>query len=201
MFNGIVTHQWVIQDIIEEGTNKTFYIQCPVADELYIDQSIAHNGVCLTVIKILDQQYAVTAIKETLDKTNLQFSVPGDIVNIEMATTMGGRIDGHMVQGHVDKTVTCIGIQEKDGSWLFDFATDPEDRLLLVNRGSVCLNGISLTVASLTENTFQVAIIPFTYENTNLQYLKSGDQVNIEFDILGKYIMQYLERLNLTPTR
>ncbi|MBK8620503.1 MAG: riboflavin synthase [Saprospiraceae bacterium] len=198
MFNGIVTQQWVIKSIIEEGTNKTFVVDCPLTDQLYIDQSIAHNGVCLTVTNIGDKDYTVTAIKETLDKTNLRYCRPGDILNIELAATMGSRIDGHFVQGHVDKTVTCFDIKEKDGSWLYNFKIEPSDRLLLVNRGSVCLNGISLTVASVEENTFQVAIIPFTYENTNLQYLKTGDEVNIEFDILGKYITQYLERLQLT---
>lgn len=195
MFTGIVEKLVKIEKIVEEGNNKTFTISCPIAKDLYIDQSIAHNGVCLTVTGINEDTYTVTAIEETLRKTNLNKLKEGDIVNFERAAMTGSRVDGHFVQGHVDKVTRCLEKKDADGSWIFHFAVEKEDIPLLVNKGSVCINGVSLTIVEAGEKYFSVAIIPYTYEHTTFFRVAPGDEVNIEFDILGKYIVKYLQNL------
>ena len=196
MFTGIVESMVEVIDIQKQGTNKTFTFKCPFAKDFYIDQSISHNGVCLTVIQIWDDKYRVTAIQETLSKTNLDKLSIGDQINIERAARVDSRIDGHFVQGHVDKVVICTEVIENQGSWLFHFLLENEDdSLYLVNKGSVCINGVSLTVVEVSSVDFYVAIIPYTYENTNFKFLKKGDQANIEFDIFGKYVVQYLNKI------
>jgi len=196
MFTGIVERIGSVLAVREEGTNKHFTIQTDIADELYIDQSIAHNGVCLTVVSIESDSYVVTAIKETLDRSNIGLLRPTDKVNIERSMTGTTRMDGHIVQGHVDDTVTCLGVEDVDGSWIYTFAISPEQSLMLVDKGSVCINGVSLTVVSPTADTFQVAIIPYTYEHTTFQYCRQGTVVNIEWDIIGKYVVRYMDRIN-----
>lgn len=195
MFTGIVEKTLNIVKITEEGNNKTFTISCPFAKDLYIDQSIAHNGVCLTVTGIDEDTYTVTAIEETLQKTNLDSLTAGDLINFERAAMTGSRVDGHFVQGHVDKVVRCLEKKDANGSWIFYFAINQEDIPLLVNKGSVCINGVSLTIVEANEKYFSVAIIPYTYEHTTFFRLAPGDEVNIEFDILGKYIVRYLQNL------
>lgn len=195
MFTGIVEKLVRVVKIEKEGRNKTFTLHSPEAGELYIDQSISHNGACLTVTGIHDETYTVTAIEETLLKTNLDKLQEGDYVNFERAALTGSRVDGHFVQGHVDKVVRCLDTQDADGSWIFRFSLDKEDAPLIVNKGSVCLNGVSLTVVEAAETYFTVAIIPYTYEHTTFSRLQPGDDVNIEFDMLGKYIVRYLQNL------
>lgn len=192
MFTGIIEAFGRIQKIEQEGSNMHFTLASPLAAELKIDQSLAHNGVCLTVVDCNRENYRVTAIQETLLKTNLGDWQVGDQVNLERAMAASARLDGHMVQGHVDTTATCKSVKEENGSWLFAFSFEPTEYPLLVDKGSVCVNGVSLTVVSPTESTFQVAIIPYTYEHTNFHHFKEGDKVNLEFDILGKYISKYV---------
>jgi riboflavin synthase len=193
MFAGIVEKVGIVKDIISEGTNKHFHIQSSIAPELHIDQSIAHNGVCLTVVALFpDNSYKVTAIKETLDKSNLGSLLVDDKINLERSITMESRIDGHHVQGHVDATATCIDIEEVDGSWYYTFQYSSEFQSLLVNKGSVAINGVSLTVIDPTDSQFKIAIIPYTYHNTNFHQLITGSKVNIEFDIIGKYVARNL---------
>lgn len=190
-----------VTGIEHEGSNMTFSIACPFVSELYIDQSISHNGVCLTVIFIDENIYKVTAVKETLEKTNLGYVKIGDYLNIERSLRPDSYMDGHFVQGHVDKTMKCTKITEVNGSWFYYFQTEKEDESLLVNKGSVCINGISLTVVNVSNGEFSVAIIPYTHENTTFKYLETGDLVNIEFDIFGKYIVNYLSKIvNNKPT-
>lgn len=196
MFTGIVERVGSVLEVTAEGTNKDLTIETDIATELYIDQSIAHNGVCLTVVEINENSYRVTAIKETLDRSNLGLLLPGDKVNIERSMTGTTRMDGHIVQGHVDDTVTCLGVEDVEGSWLYTFKITPEQSLMVVDKGSVCINGVSLTVVSPTDDTFQVAIIPYTYEHTTFQYYKKGTVVNIEWDIIGKYVVKYMDRIN-----
>jgi riboflavin synthase len=175
-------------------------MECSFADELKIDQSISHNGVCLTVVKLDGKQYTVTAIKETLEKSNLGLLEVGSKVNLERSMMMGGRLDGHMVQGHVDQTATCTKVEEADGSWYYTFEYKPikdEPGYVVVEKGSVSVNGVSLTVVNARDNGFQVAIIPFTYEITNFHEIKPGTVVNLEFDILGKYIARILQAQGL----
>ncbi|MBX2971966.1 MAG: riboflavin synthase [Flavobacteriales bacterium] len=191
MFTGIVEEIGEVVDLLEEGTNRTFSIQARMAPELKVDQSVAHEGVCLTVIAVHGDRYEVTAVKETLDRTNLGTWKPGSEVNIERCLRIGDRLDGHMVQGHVDATVRCTDVRDMDGSWAFTFAL-PEHRHLLVQKGSVCINGVSLTVAALDEHAFSVAIIPYTFAHTTFGSLRVGDSVNIEFDVLGKYVERML---------
>jgi riboflavin synthase len=193
MFSGIVELTGKIIDISEEGTNKTYRVECGITNELYIDQSIAHNGVCLTVVKIDGQIYDVTAVKETLDKTNLNYLEKGDLINLERCLKSDGRLDGHIVQGHVDDIGECTKVEELDGSWFYEFKFDPKHKTLIVDKGSVCINGVSLTLIDPTESTFKVTIIPYTHEHTNFKNLKARDKVNLEFDILGKYINRYLQ--------
>ena len=194
MFTGIIESAGIIKGIEKEGTNIHLRVESNLAQELKIDQSLAHDGVCLTVVAIEDQEYVVTAIEETLVRTNLEHKKVGDLLNLERAMSPTGRLDGHIVQGHVDTTGKCVKIEQADGSWYFTFKYDITPEHILVDKGSVCINGVSLTVVSPTkEGEFSVAIIPYTYEHTNFHKLTIGDTINLEFDILGKYIARYME--------
>lgn len=193
MFSGIVESTSRVVAIEHEGTNVHFTFTCPFTSELKIDQSVAHNGVCLTVVKIEGDNYVVTAMKETLDRSNLGFLEIGSEVNVERSMMMNGRLDGHIVQGHVDQTARCISVENMDGSYMFTFEYDYDAEMarkgyLTVDKGSVTVNGVSLTVCQPTDNTFAVCIIPYTFENTNFHDIKVGTMVNIEFDIIGKYL-------------
>lgn len=193
MFTGIIEATGEIAKTEAEGTNLHLWIKCGFSNELKVDQSVAHNGVCLTVVEIKDGLFKVTAISETLKLTNLSTLKAGDLINLERCMPANGRFDGHIVQGHVDGIATCTGIEEEHGSWLFTFKFNhPEFKNLVVHKGSITVNGISLTVADVTEHAFTVAIIPYTYQNTNLHEVKAGDKVNIEFDIIGKYVARQL---------
>lgn len=200
MFSGIVEEMATVTNITKDGNNIDLTLECSFVNELKIDQSISHNGVCLTVVRIHDGQYTVTAMKETLDRSNLGLLNIGDKVNVERSMIMNGRLDGHIVQGHVDHTARCTAMEDADGSTYFTFEYDADKEMIrrgyfTVDKGSVTVNGVSLTVCNPTENTFQVAIIPYTKENTNFCDIKTGSVVNIEFDILGKYIAR-LNALN-----
>lgn len=192
MFTGIIETLGRVSNIREENTNKHYTITSPFTKELKVDQSVAHNGVCLTVVDIEGDAYTVTAIDETLQKTNLNSLREGDIVNLERCMQANGRFDGHVVQGHVDQAAVCESVEDENGSWLFTFRYDASKGNVTVEKGSICVNGISLTVVNSKEETFSVAIIPYTYENTNLQQVKPGDTVNLEFDIIGKYVARLL---------
>lgn len=193
MFTGIIETLGEITKIEQEGTNFHFTIKSPISAQLKIDQSIAHNGVCLTVIAKDEESHTVTAIEETMLKTNLGALHVGETVNLERAMVSGGRLDGHIVQGHVDATGTCVEIKPVDGSWYFTFEYTPTKDHLVVDKGSICVNGTSLTVVSPVENRFSIALIPYTFENTTFGTMKPGDRINLEFDILGKYIAKYAE--------
>ncbi len=192
MFTGIVEALGRIIKVTPEGENCHFTLHCPFVSELKIDQSIAHNGVCLTVVALTDDRYSVTAIKETLDTTNLNQLKVGDPVNLERCMKMNARLDGHLVQGHVDQIAECTRIEEVEGSWYFTFeyetAKAANAGYLTVEKGSVTVNGVSLTVVDSKANGFSVAIIPYTYEHTTFHHLKVGDTINLEFDIIGKYV-------------
>ncbi|PAC31701.1 riboflavin synthase [Flectobacillus sp. BAB-3569] len=192
MFTGIVEAIGEVVDIHKEGTNITFTLTCPFTNELKIDQSLSHNGVCLTVIAIEGNLYSVTAIDETLKKTNLGKLEVGSKVNLERCMPANGRFDGHIVQGHVDQIGRVTAITPQDGSWLYDFEYEPEGQNITVEKGSICINGTSLTVFNSGTNTFRVAIIPYTYEHTVFHTLEVGDIVNLEFDIVGKYIRKMM---------
>lgn len=191
MFTGIIEKLGEVKDIRKEGSNVHFTIASDLAGSLKIDQSLAHNGVCLTVVDIEDGAYTVTAVEETLNRSNLGTLQIGDKINLERAMVYGGRLDGHIVQGHVDDTGVCTDIQEVDGSWYFQFRYQPTKEHLLVDKGSICVNGVSLTVVNPEEDRFSVAIIPYTYEHTNFHQFKVGSKVNLEFDVLGKYLARY----------
>ena len=198
MFSGIIEEFATVVAIHQDRDNIDFTLTCSFVNELSIDQSVAHNGVCLTVVHIENNQYVVTAMKETLNRTNLGFLKVGDKVNVERSMIMNGRLDGHIVQGHVDQTATCIKKEDANGSTYFTFEYPENKEMALrgyftVDKGSVTVNGVSLTVCNPTSNTFQVAIIPYTLEHTNFQDIKVGTVVNIEFDILGKYIARLNE--------
>ena len=193
MFSGIIEEFATVVAITKDRENMDFTLKCSFVDELKIDQSVAHNGVCLTVIRIDNRTYTVTAMKETLDRTNLGLLQVGDKVNVERSMLMNGRLDGHIVQGHVDETARCIAMEDANGStyFTFEYALNREmarKGYFTVDKGSVTVNGVSLTVCNPTENTFQVAIIPYTFEHTNFCDIRMGTVVNLEFDILGKYI-------------
>lgn len=193
MFSGIVEEAAKVVAIRKENENIHLTINCSFVKELKIDQSIAHNGVCLTVVDLTEDTYTVTAIKETLDRSNLGLLKINDKVNLERSMLMNGRLDGHIVQGHVDQTARCSKIEEADGSWYFTFEYDYDKEMakkgyLTVDKGSATVNGVSLTVFNTTDNSFQVAIIPYTFEHTNFHQFKVGSVVNLEFDIIGKYI-------------
>ncbi len=193
MFTGIIESLGTIKKIEVEGTNKHFTIESPISKELKIDQSIAHNGACLTVIALEEDTHTVTAIEETLVRTDLGTWKVGEVVNLERAMSASARLDGHFVQGHVDTTGKCIGIKDADGSWYFTFEYDLKPEWLLIDKGSVTINGTSLTVCDPKDNTFSVAIIPYTYENTVFHQLKIGSTINLEFDMIGKYITRYMK--------
>jgi len=193
MFTGIIEQIAEVVKVESEGSNVHISLKSTIASELKIDQSVAHNGVCLTVVNINGDEYIVTAIKETLDKSNIGLLVVGSKVNIERCLKLGGRLDGHMVQGHVDQIAKCIEVKEEKGSYLYTFKHKESDNMT-VEKGSVCVNGISLTVVNSKDTSFSVAIIPYTYEHTNFHEFKEGTIVNIEFDILGKYIAKQFMR-------
>ena len=194
MFSGIVEEAATVVRIEKDQENLHITMRCSFADELKIDQSISNNGVCLTVVHIVGNTYTVTAIQETLQKSNLGLLQVGDKVNLERSTRLDSRLDGHMVQGHVDLTATCTEVKEAEGSWYFTFSYEPRgEEHITVEKGSVSVNGVSLTVVNSRETTFQVAIIPFTYEVTNFHQIKAETVVNIEFDIIGKYIAKILK--------
>jgi riboflavin synthase len=192
MFTGIVETTAEVVEITTEGTNITFKLRAALAAELKIDQSLSHNGVCLTVTDVAHDTYTVTAVDETLKKTNLGAWQTGTRVNLERCMPANGRFDGHVVQGHIDQTGICTAVAEVGGSWLYDFEYDAALGNLTVEKGSICINGVSLTVFNSAQNTFRVTIIPYTYHHTNFNQLKAGDVVNLEFDIVGKYIQKIL---------
>jgi riboflavin synthase len=190
MFTGIIETMATVANIVRDGSNVHFIIDSPITAELKIDQSVAHNGVCLTVVEITGSEYKVTAIDETLAKTNLGTWKTGDKVNIERALKVGDRLDGHFVQGHVDVTATCIDKQTLEGSWVFRFRFPQAYAALVIEKGSVCINGVSLTVFNVGRDECTVAIIPYTFEHTNFHAIEKGTVVNIEFDVLGKYLLR-----------
>lgn len=194
MFSGIVEEPATLVALEKDKENLHITLKCSFTDSLKIDQSISHNGVCLTVVKKSGDNYTVTAIKETLDKTNLGLLKVGDKVNLERSMKIDSLLDGHLVQGHVDQTAVCTKIEEADGSWYFTFEYDPSKGNITVEKGSISVNGVSLTVVNSKEQTFQVAIIPYTYEHTNFHQFKVGTVVNLEFDIVGKYITKMLKQ-------
>ena len=199
MFTGIIESLGKVIAIEKSGSNITFTINSPISSSLKVDQSVAHNGVCLTVIAVDDNQHQVTAIDETLQKTNMKFLQIGSEINLERCLKLGERLDGHMVQGHVDQTAKCIQRKEENGSWIFSFEYDATQNNITVEKGSICINGVSLTVIHSQRNSFSVAIIPYTYEHTVFHLINMGDEVNLEFDILGKYITRWME-LNQNAT-
>jgi riboflavin synthase len=193
MFSGIVEEMATVVGIEQELDNLHFTLTCSFVNELKIDQSVAHNGVCLTVVKIQDNTYTVTAMKETLERSNLGKWQVGDKVNVERSMLMNGRLDGHIVQGHVDQTAICQSVEDANGSWIYTFAYESNAEMVkrgyfTVDKGSVTVNGVSLTVCNPTANSFQVCIIPYTHDNTNFCHIQAGSMVNLEFDIIGKYI-------------
>lgn len=200
MFTGIIETTGKVVKIEKDKSNFNITIRTSIADELKVDQSMSHDGVCLTIVEVdkNKKQYVVTAIQETLDKTNLGTWHEGYEVNLERSMRMDGRFDGHIVQGHVDQTATCVKVEEKDGSWLFTFTYDPSKNNITVEKGSISVNGVSLTVVDSSKGLFSVAIIPFTYQITNFHNFREGTVVNIEFDVFGKYVAkllkQYLEQ-------
>ena len=195
MFTGIVEEIGEVIDVIKEDQNAHFVIKSVISSELKIDQSISHNGVCLTVVAQQEDWHKVTAISETLGITNLNSLKKGDLVNLERCLKIGDRLDGHMVQGHVDSTAKCIKVTEENGSWRYLFEGNSEVKQLVVYKGSICINGVSLTVTKTMNQEIEVAIIPYTYEHTNFQQIQVGDLVNIEFDILGKYFLKNAKNL------
>lgn len=188
MFTGIIENTARVEDILPSGTGFSFLLSSPLCPELKVDQSLAHNGVCLTVESISNGQYKVTAVEETLLKTNMKNWKKGDMVNLERCLALNGRLDGHLVQGHVDTTGRCIAVEDKQGSWNLRFSMPEQFAPLLIEKGSICVNGISLTLFNVERDAFSVTIIPYTYEHTNVKFLKPGDEVNLEFDMIGKYL-------------
>lgn len=193
MFTGIIAYLAKVKEVSPTGSNMDIWLEGTFAAELKIDQSVAHNGVCLTVVEIAGGAYKVTAVAETLQKTNLSQVKQGDEVNIELALRAGDRLDGHFVQGHVDATGTCEEAREVNGSWLYRFSFPGKFAPLIIEKGSVCINGVSLTAFDVARNSFTVTIIPYTYNHTTFRHLKPGDTVNLEFDVLGKYLLRKQE--------
>lgn len=193
MFTGIIETVGTVTNIEKELGNLHFFIQSEISDALKIDQSVSHNGVCLTVVSVEDNVHQVTAIQETLLKSNLGDLKVGGLVNLERCTPANGRFDGHIVQGHVDQTAVCTAKEDQEGSWLFTFTYQPQPQNITVEKGSITVNGISLTVVNSDADRFSVAIIPYTIEHTNLQQINVGDTVNLEFDIIGKYVSKMME--------
>lgn len=194
MFTGIIETLGKLTDIKNDKGNLHFVVESSISNELKIDQSVSHNGVCLTVVDISGSNHTVSAVEETLSKSNLGKLKKGDLINLERCMQMNGRLDGHIVQGHVDQTAECTLIKERTGSWEYTFRYDSAPGNVTVEKGSICVNGISLTVFNSLDYSFSVAIIPYTYEHTNMKHLKQGDTVNLEFDIIGKYIARLLIR-------
>ena len=191
MFTGIIESLGKVTNVKVDRGNIDFTIESEISNELKIDQSVSHNGVCLTVTETTNNTHTVTAVKETLEKSSLgSFSVD-DLINLERAMKLGERLDGHLVQGHVDGVAKCIGVSVNDGSWIYKFEFDIKNEMLLIEKGSICINGVSLTVFDVAENSFKITIIPYTYENTQFKKLKEGDIVNIEFDMIGKYLAKF----------
>lgn len=193
MFTGIIESLGTVQHIRKEGSNVHFSIASNISSELKIDQSVSHNGVCLTVVEVQDGVHVVTAIEETLKRSNLGQWQVGSLINLERAMISNGRLDGHIVQGHVDSTGVCTKVDDRDGSWNFQFRYNPTEEHLLVDKGSICVNGVSLTVVSPVDDLFSVSIIPYTYAHTTFQSIREGDGVNLEFDVIGKYIARYAQ--------
>jgi len=198
MFTGIIEDLGIVEALEQENTNLNLTIKSKLASELKIDQSVSHNGVCLTVIDLTASSYTVTAIKETLDKTNLNSLKVGDRVNLERGLKLGDRLDGHMVQGHVDQVGTCINVEAQNGSWIYTFEYNPKLGNITIEKGSVTVNGVSLTVVNSKDNGFSVAIIPYTYEHTNFHIFEEGTVVNLEFDVIGKYVSRLHTKTSLS---
>lgn len=193
MFTGIIETLGIIKEIQKDQENLHLTVASAITNELKIDQSVAHNGICLTVVKINENEYTVTAIKETIDKTSIGTWKTGDVLNLERAMKLGDRLDGHIVQGHVDQTGVCTNIEEANGSWVFTFEYDPKQNNITIEKGSITINGTSLTVVNSELNSFSVAIIPYTYEHTNFNTFKIGSIINLEFDVIGKYVARLNE--------
>ena len=191
MFTGIIESLGKITDLKVDRGNIDFTIESDISKELKVDQSVSHNGVCLTVTKTNNNTHTVTAVKETLDKSSLTNFLVNDLVNLERAMKLGERLDGHLVQGHVDGVAKCLGISVNDGSWIYKFEFDISNEMLLIEKGSICINGVSLTVFNVSNNSFDVTIIPYTYDNTNFNKINIGDIVNIEYDMIGKYLARF----------
>lgn len=196
MFTGIIETLGKVEKLEKERGNLHLTVSSDITSELKIDQSVSHNGVCLTVVSLNDDEYTVTAIEETLNKTNLDQLKVGDEVNLERAMVLGARLDGHIVQGHVDQTAVCTSVEEKDGSWAFSFEYDPKLNNVTIEKGSITVDGVSLTVVDSQKNHFSVAIIPYTHEHTRFHSYKVGTKVNLEFDVVGKYVARLLELRN-----
>ena len=196
MFTGIIENLSTVTKIVQDKGNIHITVKSDIAKELKIDQSLAHNGVCLTVVNIENDTYTVTAIRETLEKSSLGFLKIGDEINLERAMQLGERLDGHIVQGHVDQTAICTNVEEQDGSWMYSFEYEKGPENITIEKGSITINGVSLTVVDSEINKFKVAIIPYTYENTNFHSFKIGTVVNLEFDVIGKYVARLLEIRN-----
>jgi len=194
MFTGIIESLGKVKNIVQEGENFHITFESDFTSELKIDQSVAHNGVCLTTVQINGDEYTVTAIKETLDKSNFKHLKIGDLVNLERAMVLGARLDGHIVQGHVDQTAVCTSVKEEDGSWVFSFEYDSSLNNITIEKGSITINGTSLTVINSKNNSFSVAIIPYTYDFTNFHTFKKGTVINLEFDVIGKYVAELLKK-------
>ena len=195
MFTGIIEATGKILEVTTDGTNKHFWMSSPFVNELKTDQSVAHNGICLTVVEIINNRYRVTAVDETINRTNLKSAKINSIINLERCMPVNGRFDGHIVQGHVDETATCKTVEDKNGSHIFTFQlNNAQNKNLIVEKGSITINGISLTVFSVNDISFSVAIIPYTFEHTNMHALTAGDEVNIEFDIIGKYVQKMIAK-------
>ncbi len=192
MFTGIIEGLGKVKGLEKDGGNLHITVETPLAEALKIDQSVAHNGVCLTVVDINGKHYTVTAIEETLRKSNLGDLKIGDNLNLERAMILGSRLDGHLVQGHVDQTASCIAIEAEDGSWLYTFEYDPKHNNVTIEKGSITVDGVSLTVVNSRDNSFSVAIIPYTYEHTRFHDYQIGSRVNLEFDVIGKYVSRLL---------
>jgi riboflavin synthase len=192
MFTGIIETTGTVKEVIINGSNRSFWVDSPISTSFRIDQSVSHNGVCLTVEEVGNGQHRVTAILETLEKTNLDQWIPGSLVNLEQCLRPDGRLDGHFVQGHVDTIGECVGRTEKNGSWEFEFSFPKKFANLVIEKGSISVNGISLTAFNVKKKNFTVAIIPYTFEHTNINMVMPGDTVNLEFDMIGKYIVRSL---------
>ena len=193
MFTGIIEATGKATAITHDQGNLELWVSSPISSELKIDQSVSHNGICLTVVELREGQHRLTAIDETLRKTNLGQLKTGDVINIERCMAVNGRFDGHIVQGHVDQTGECISVTDDNGSWLYEFRYKPSPQNMIVEKGSICINGISLTAFDAVDDRFKVAIIPYTYEHTNIHSVKAGTLVNLEFDIVGKYIARMMK--------